>query len=191
MYNHEDAGGVREVRGEGEQGTEAGAEAQGEGKEVAEEEARAMPGKAAPKGPSAEVREAHWRNGHRPPRSWCSICVAASMVASPHQADGTSAEDEVPIVACDYCYPGARKEDLERLKRKAKERKERGEPEVDDETPEGSKPTLVLKDVCHGGPHAHCVARKGVCSSAISKVCLLYTSPSPRDGLLSRMPSSA
>ena len=26
---------------------------------------------------------------------------------------------------------------------------------------------------------------------ADSKVCLLYTSPSPRDGLLSRMPSSA
>ena len=25
----------------------------------------------------------------------------------------------------------------------------------------------------------------------INKVCLLYTSPSPRDGLLSRMPSSA
>ena len=28
-------------------------------------------------------------------------------------------------------------------------------------------------------------------ANAISKVCLLYTSPSPRDGLLSRMPSSA
>ena len=26
---------------------------------------------------------------------------------------------------------------------------------------------------------------------AVSKTCLLYTSPSPRDGLLSRMPSSA
>ena len=26
---------------------------------------------------------------------------------------------------------------------------------------------------------------------AIMKICLLYTSPSPRDGLLSRMPSSA
>ena len=26
---------------------------------------------------------------------------------------------------------------------------------------------------------------------AIYKICLLYTSPSPRDGLLSRMPSSA
>ena len=26
---------------------------------------------------------------------------------------------------------------------------------------------------------------------AVPKVCLLYTSPSPRDGLLSRMPSSA
>ena len=25
----------------------------------------------------------------------------------------------------------------------------------------------------------------------VSKICLLYTSPSPRDGLLSRMPSSA
>ena len=25
----------------------------------------------------------------------------------------------------------------------------------------------------------------------INKICLLYTSPSPRDGLLSRMPSSA
>ena len=28
-------------------------------------------------------------------------------------------------------------------------------------------------------------------SSAIANACLLYTSPSPRDGLLSRMPSSA
>ena len=28
-------------------------------------------------------------------------------------------------------------------------------------------------------------------SSSISNICLLYTSPSPRDGLLSRMPSSA
>ena len=28
-------------------------------------------------------------------------------------------------------------------------------------------------------------------SAGIGSVCLLYTSPSPRDGLLSRMPSSA
>ena len=28
-------------------------------------------------------------------------------------------------------------------------------------------------------------------SAAMDTVCLLYTSPSPRDGLLSRMPSSA
>ena len=27
--------------------------------------------------------------------------------------------------------------------------------------------------------------------SVVNKICLLYTSPSPRDGLLSRMPSSA
>ena len=38
------------------------------------------------------------------------------------------------------------------------------------------------------------IAAEGVVSSFItkdSKSCLLYTSPSPRDGLLSRMPSSA
>ena len=31
----------------------------------------------------------------------------------------------------------------------------------------------------------------GLYKLVINKVCLLYTSPSPRDGLLSRMPSSA
>ena len=31
----------------------------------------------------------------------------------------------------------------------------------------------------------------GSAPDAILRICLLYTSPSPRDGLLSRMPSSA
>ena len=31
----------------------------------------------------------------------------------------------------------------------------------------------------------------GAGASAVNSACLLYTSPSPRDGLLSRMPSSA
>ena len=35
------------------------------------------------------------------------------------------------------------------------------------------------------------VAEAGIVGATISKGCLLYTSPSPRDGLLSRMPSSA
>ena len=34
-------------------------------------------------------------------------------------------------------------------------------------------------------------AQMGIKKSAQSSLCLLYTSPSPRDGLLSRMPSSA
>ena len=38
----------------------------------------------------------------------------------------------------------------------------------------GSSPTLIYKEIIR-----------------IHKDCLLYTSPSPRDGLLSRMPSSA
>ena len=33
--------------------------------------------------------------------------------------------------------------------------------------------------------------RKNITENAALKICLLYTSPSPRDGLLSRMPSSA
>ena len=37
----------------------------------------------------------------------------------------------------------------------------------------------------HGG------ADRGALSDILAEDCLLYTSPSPRDGLLSRMPSSA
>ena len=33
--------------------------------------------------------------------------------------------------------------------------------------------------------------KKGFVRCGVSQGCLLYTSPSPRDGLLSRMPSSA
>ena len=35
------------------------------------------------------------------------------------------------------------------------------------------------------------VGESGCGKSTLAKACLLYTSPSPRDGLLSRMPSSA
>ena len=42
-----------------------------------------------------------------------------------------------------------------------------------------------FEDVCRH------VAEGGVDAIAMDWVCLLYTSPSPRDGLLSRMPSSA
>ena len=34
-------------------------------------------------------------------------------------------------------------------------------------------------------------SNQAMLNEAVKKVCLLYTSPSPRDGLLSRMPSSA
>ena len=40
-------------------------------------------------------------------------------------------------------------------------------------------------DICLSG------ARRGAAVGLLSHTCLLYTSPSPRDGLLSRMPSSA
>ena len=53
----------------------------------------------------------------------------------------------------------------------------------------------VLRPLAEGGQEA--TASMGddtpmaVLSSKHRNVCLLYTSPSPRDGLLSRMPSSA
>ena len=44
----------------------------------------------------------------------------------------------------------------------------------------------------HGLHYASCVFEgERVYDGSIFKLCLLYTSPSPRDGLLSRMPSSA
>ena len=44
----------------------------------------------------------------------------------------------------------------------------------------------------HDSPRrAHSIAAQGGINAAKNYHCLLYTSPSPRDGLLSRMPSSA
>ena len=46
--------------------------------------------------------------------------------------------------------------------------------------------TLLQEDLDGSIAHARMLASVGVITD-----CLLYTSPSPRDGLLSRMPSSA
>ena len=47
---------------------------------------------------------------------------------------------------------------------------------------------LEKGDVFHA---AHMLSRPWIVDGVVQKGCLLYTSPSPRDGLLSRMPSSA
>ena len=59
----------------------------------------------------------------------------------------------------------------------------------------------IAKDLASRGAHLILTARSGEKLEALASsirseggkanVCLLYTSPSPRDGLLSRMPSSA
>ena len=49
----------------------------------------------------------------------------------------------------------------------------------------GTEVNTMAKNTGHGYRHG------AVRNRSEFKVCLLYTSPSPRDGLLSRMPSSA
>ena len=51
----------------------------------------------------------------------------------------------------------------------------------------GAEPNTHVDLIDLGLPGVLPVANRG----AFHKACLLYTSPSPRDGLLSRMPSSA
>ena len=53
----------------------------------------------------------------------------------------------------------------------------------------GVQPADVVNAMAHHAEALHPQAR-GETAVAI-RICLLYTSPSPRDGLLSRMPSSA
>ena len=70
---------------------------------------------------------------------------------------------------------------------------------VDDDSPDGTAD--VVRDLARQHDNVRCIQRiqeRGLCSAvqwgvqaAHGDVCLLYTSPSPRDGLLSRMPSSA
>ena len=62
--------------------------------------------------------------------------------------------------------------------------------------PRGNDPLLLLREIGHAGQvNANVVSSRCTQWSeyepAESYLCLLYTSPSPRDGLLSRMPSSA
>ena len=52
--------------------------------------------------------------------------------------------------------------------------------------PDASVVVLEARQACSGA-----TGRNGGHTKAASYRCLLYTSPSPRDGLLSRMPSSA
>ena len=51
--------------------------------------------------------------------------------------------------------------------------------------------TVTSVGVADAGSSEFTVANSPITSSGTITFCLLYTSPSPRDGLLSRMPSSA
>ena len=57
--------------------------------------------------------------------------------------------------------------------------------------PEPKKPRTVAKITAPMKKRMKPIRGAMVEASQTSKPCLLYTSPSPRDGLLSRMPSSA
>ena len=52
-------------------------------------------------------------------------------------------------------------------------------------------PTPLAQLASLANPEARSLVVTPYDQSALKAICLLYTSPSPRDGLLSRMPSSA
>ena len=56
-----------------------------------------------------------------------------------------------------------------------------GKKKIKEEAPKGKKYERMIKHI----------KRSYAKDGKLTKDCLLYTSPSPRDGLLSRMPSSA
>ena len=60
-------------------------------------------------------------------------------------------------------------------------------------TPGGMRYIIVISDYFTKYSRAFALpdAEAATCMRAMYNGCLLYTSPSPRDGLLSRMPSSA
>ena len=60
--------------------------------------------------------------------------------------------------------------------------------QVDEALQQPGTTLLLVNSVCGC---AAAGARPGVVAALRTMGCLLYTSPSPRDGLLSRMPSSA
>ena len=60
-------------------------------------------------------------------------------------------------------------------------------------TREGEPVTITLSDlqITPAGPYVDAGTPASHWEASMDDDCLLYTSPSPRDGLLSRMPSSA
>ena len=54
-----------------------------------------------------------------------------------------------------------------------------------------TKVEMLISTRVRKSPYWHLSMRAGCWRATVYNRCLLYTSPSPRDGLLSRMPSSA
>ena len=113
-----------------------------ENREGAEEDAegRAVQGARAPRQPSPEEREAHYRSGHYPRRNWCSICVQACCVSSPHVSSGSSSSSsapDYPTISLGYCYPGATKEAENARKLKAQDAYEKQQQPIEEDVPPG------------------------------------------------------
>ena len=93
----------------------------------------------------------------------------------------------------------ARKKNLSRKQRGVSKRNSRFEQSIVKSWPKNKTKTgkkekgesLGCRAGGRWGPHPEARWKKGARPEAASCICLLYTSPSPRDGLLSRMPSSA
>ena len=60
------------------------------------------------KGPTREQYKAHILSGHNPYRPWCQHCVAGQGRTNYHREVEREVLEEVPVVAMDYGFLGAR-----------------------------------------------------------------------------------
>ena len=168
-----------------------------------EEEVRGPIAARIPGEPTRQEREEHMVT-HVPYRQWCQHCVSGKAKSMPHLSAAKHTR-EVPVLALDYTY----------MKERQAEGEECGMPILvgcDASAARGGTGHIFARVVPAKGVQEYAVQAlsaevallghkelilKSDGEPAIQalkeavKACLLYTSPSPRDATLSRMPSSA
>ena len=115
-----------------------------------------------------------WERGETSPQPWCRPTLAEALEVSLEELDSMLAEGQPVEETLDTADEPVEDPEQDRVL----------------SAPWSHRGTVEAAVVLKGG---ECLVkrRRFVFLTGVTLTCLLYTSPSPRDGLLSRMPSSA